>query len=60
MLSVLAAELQHSGLLPWGGFPLNNITRVNAKFPSQNCHTNNFNETVDSELLSLSQATENA
>ena len=29
VLSVLVgAELQHSGLLPWGDFPLNNITRV--------------------------------
>lgn len=33
VLSVLVgAELEHSGLLSWGGFPLNNITRVNAQF----------------------------
>ena len=34
VLSVsVGAELQHSCLLPWGGFPLNNITRLNAQFP---------------------------
>ena len=31
VLSVLVAELQHSGLLSWGGFPFNNITNVNAQ-----------------------------